>query len=162
MSQVNVGKEYSFWRVSWDSRLASAFDKARLENLGFEVYFFDFPPEVKLTAEQHKALFEACKRYGGLAYRPDFIVYGYGKLFFWETKHRDRDVEEAIEDRFFIVPFTQYYMLKAWRKTTKKPVYLSIYFNKDWLGVQDIKQLTVLQEIYSNKHHEKFVKISLN
>lgn len=158
MRQV-TGKAYRVERTFSGSHVLAK-DKSNLESLGFKVVPLDFPVEVKLTRKQRYALAEAWKLRREPRYRPDYLVFGFGLVFFWEVKFRDWDFEDALADGYFIVPETQYRMLRVWRSIYKVPVYVSVWFGKEWLGYQDIKNLSELQVKYSSKHGENFVLLS--
>ena len=161
-----IGKPYRQARVSEVAAWASREDMKRLQQLGFVVLDLDFPPEVKLTDKQREALVEHWKLTGQPRYRPDFVVIhpwltiaGKPLWFFWETKSRDVDVENAYDLGYWVIPETQFRMLRVWRQKFNQPVYLSLWFQKEWLGYADVSEFEILQTIRSQKHGEAFLHL---
>ena len=132
-------------------------DRVRLEGLGFTVIPLDYPPELVFTRKQHEQLKFPYD------YRPDFLVLKpYGPCFLWEVKYRNYDPGDAVFDEYFLVPISQYNMLRRWEQHFKIPVYISVWFWSEWFGYAKISSLSRLGEIHSQKHKDVFIKLPLS
>jgi len=144
-----TGKNYLPERFSEGALWALQKDMARLRSLGFTVLEYDLPEQLVLTEEQRQHWRD----------RPDLVAFRQG--FLWETKYRDYPADEALSEGVFLMPQSQYEMLRRWRQKLRIPLYVSVYFKGEWMGYADIQYLDILQKVRSQKHDETFYQLPL-